>query len=115
MTIVPDFDDWDAMVSELKEAKLFTDSVIDISKFLRDDNSINLQLLDVAIKHIVSNCNNYMFTIFGFAKYCEERGIMGMTSQIDQEETFIINYVEKVGYEFRENDVEVLWMPEETL
>jgi hypothetical protein len=85
---------------ELRDSKALLEDGIDISKFLREDLSINLELLEVAISLIVDTRPN--FYIYGIDEYYKIRKIEDNKTSLIEETTFIAKYIESVVEELSE-------------
>ena len=99
MEVVIKEDDSD-LEKELRESKALLDDGIDISKFLREDLSINLELLEVAISLVVDTRPD--FYIHGLLDYYKNRKIDKEWERMGEEALFIANYVESAVQELSE-------------
>lgn len=99
MEIILNEDNTD-LEKELRESKATLDDGIDISKFLREDLSINLELLEIAISLIINNLSDIY--IYGLGDYFKFRNIEDKDDKKMEEIVFISNYITKVSNELSE-------------
>lgn len=75
---------------------------LDISLCLRDDSSINLELLEILIEYLCSIDCRYLF-IVGVADYIEARKLpqkATFSSLIQEEKTFILKYLRTLSNQY---------------
>lgn len=99
MEIVIEEDNTD-LEKELRESKALLDDGIDISKFLREDLSINLELVEVAISLIINTRPD--FYIYGLLDYYRLRKIDRDFERKGEEALFIANFIQSVVEEISE-------------
>jgi hypothetical protein len=97
-------------------------SYLDISKFLRPDLSINLELLEIAISLLVEFLTVYLdydtpisIGIRGIDKYYELRGIIDNEKQKKEEYYFIRGFIKSFAQTETNRKVNVEYAKEEKL
>ncbi len=93
---------------ELRESKALLDDGIDISKFLREDLSINLELLEVAISLLVNT--KEIFHVGGIEDYYKLRKIENNIIARIEESKFIYKFIETVANEFSETGKKEIYL-----
>lgn len=97
------------LLKELMQSGHFTVDGLDISKFLREDLSINLEKLELAV-HIVVEAmekaweDDPTIAIFNLEKYFELRNIQENEASKREEKTFILGFVSAVAMEASTRD-----------
>lgn len=87
---------------------------LDVSKFLREDLSINLDKLSLAcaLSTIALESKNAeedsTLNLIGLDKYFEIRGILGNERQMREERTFLIGFISAEAMEASRNDTLVV-------
>jgi len=97
-------------VASLKEEGVFVANQIDISKVLREDVTINLELLEIIIGEIVKEFKEVK--VIGFEDYFMERKIILDDGKMTEEFNFILKLIHSMANESYEGEGEitVLWL-----
>lgn len=100
--------EYSEFVSVLKGQGFFSKDTLYIDKYLKEDKTISLELLEIAIQEIVKE--NRTIKISGIDKYFYHREVQESQEEI----TFISRFVESVANELNDSDEEVvvLWASE---
>ncbi len=107
ITVIDEIKDRELIKLDLKKFLFIRDgSILDISKFLRDDLSVNLELLELAIEIIISDNFKEIF-VEGWKDYFEIRGVFDLDKKTE-ELKFLSKFMEPVVEEFSDN-VEVIF------
>ena len=85
---------------ELRDIGAIKNDTIDVSKFLREDLSINLELLEIAIKEIVDGYHDLYVT--GFSHYFKARKIQDKLERQVEEVIFIYEFTKAAANELSE-------------
>lgn len=105
--------DYVPLVREMMTAGFYRDG-LDVSKFLREDLSINLELLALAVTLCVLMLEaatpetDATLNLIGLDKYYENRGITGQELREREERTFLLSFITGEAMEASKNDTLVV-------
>jgi hypothetical protein len=101
-----DIKDFDEFIKELKLQEFITDDTIFVNKILNQDGTINLELLELEVKYIISVSD--IIKLSGFDKYFTLRGIIFNYNRMEEESRFITEMVNKLSKEFCEENKDII-------
>ena len=95
----------DEYIDKLKELDFISDTWIDISKFLHEDGSINLEALELAVQHVVKTTPIIRYK--NLLEYCNIRKIITLPSHVQEEINFIESITKGLAGEYYEGNDEI--------
>lgn len=102
------------LVREMMQSGFLTDKGIDVSRFLREDKTINLELLELAVtltvlaKEANSTDDDITLNLWALDIYYEFRGISGNEDKKREERTFLLGFVSATASEASSRDTLVV-------
>lgn len=106
------------LLKSIMESGHYTKTGLDMSKFLRDDLSIDLDKLELATATLVHSMeinleDDATIAICGMKDYYSLRGIIDNESQCKEEKSFILMFISRVAMNESIRDTIQVEMPDE--
>lgn len=80
---------------------------IDISKYLRDDNTINLELIEFSVR-LVCQTDARSLALIGYTDYATKRGIIDSKEKTKEEFDFINGFIGSLVEEYKEGEMDLI-------
>ena len=106
------------LLKSIMESGHYTKTGLDMSKFLRDDLSIDLDKLELAVATLVHSMeinqeDDATLNVCGMKEYYSLRGIVGNEKQCKEEKSFILMFISRVAMNESIRDTIQVGMPDE--
>ena len=106
------------LLKSIMESGHYTKTGLDMSRFLRDDLSIDLDKLELAVATLVHSMeinleDDATISVCGMKEYYSFRGITGNEQQCKEEKSFILMFISRVAMNESIRDTIQVAMPDE--